>query len=192
MLWPTELACVSLLHANLSLVLVLDRVAFAMTPPRAGHADDHQFTILIAFLTEWALLQTVAGPASRVAVEPGGIDARLVFAAVLTQGTPFAFPCTIWYMVQRWFGTVDVVRDVTVIAKDRVRLVMFTATPLTDCAVQTSPAFLKDHLCHLHVDTMRMVALTTLGTAYKPSFQIIAKGSTHHTDVLHVGKVILV
>ena len=134
----------------------------------------------------------MAGPASRVAVEPGGIDAWLVFTTVLTQGTPFALPSTIRYMVQWWFSTVDVVRDVAVIAKNGVCLIMFAATPLTDRAVQTSPTFLQDHLRHLHVDTMRMVALTALGTANKPTFQIVAKGPAHHTDVLHVGKVILV
>ena len=163
-----------------------------MTPPRAGHADDHELPIFIAFLAEWALLKTVARATSGVAVKPRGIDAWLVFPTILTQGAPFTLPRTIWYMVQRWFGTVDVVRDVTVVAKDRVCLVMFATTSLTDRTVEAPPTFLQDHLGHLHIDTVRVVALAALGAADEPTLQIVAKRATHHTYVLHVGEVVLV
>ena len=56
MLWPTKLAGVTLLHADLCLMLILDGIAFTMTPPGTGHADDHEFPIFIAFLAKWALL----------------------------------------------------------------------------------------------------------------------------------------
>lgn len=66
------------------------------------------------------------------------------------------------------------------------------ATHLTHDALHTTPALQQHHLGDLAVDTIRVIALRTLGTGKKVALCPPAKAATYHAHVLHEDKLVCV
>ena len=88
----------------------------------------------------------------------------------MANRTKFAFPHTGGHRIQWRRHTINVIRNIALVAQNHVGLVVFEATFLTDNAVVTSPASLQNTFCHPHTDTVRMIAFPALGTSNESAF----------------------
>lgn len=69
-----------------------------------------------------------------------------------TYYSPFAFPGASRDIGERRVHTVDVVGNITVVTQQQSRFVIPLPTAFTHRTIQTSPAFLQDHLCDLRIN----------------------------------------
>ena len=116
----------------------------------------------------------MAGAAGGVVVEPVAVDAWSIGAAVLADAAPLALPGPVRDLLQGRVGAVDVVGDVAVVTKDEICFIVFFATSFANSAIKTPPAFLKNDFSHFDIDTMRMIALSTLCATDEPSLKIVS------------------
>ena len=180
----TKDAVVALPGALFSLDVALDRVAEAVQPSLALHTLDDEVTFVVGLGAGSAGGVRGTRSALRVVLLPLAVGARIVGAAGLALGAPFAFPGALGHLLQRRFYAVRVEADVAVVAEYKARLVVPLAATFAHRTVQASPALLQYHLRHFDVGAVRVVALSALGAGDETALLIGADRAAHHADIL--------